>query len=55
MDDGAGGAAGSRVPMWKPVFLTHHQLRGGKGGAGRGLFSFALKDIVCDKCFSTHF
>ena len=48
MDGGDGGAAGSCVGT---SLSLYPQLRGGREGAGRGLFNFILKDIVCAKCF----
>ena len=52
MDGGDGGAAGSCVGT---SLSLYPQLRGGREGAGRGLFSFVLKDIFHAKCFQTHF
>ena len=55
MDVGTGGAAGNRFPMWEPVFLPHHQLRGGKGRGWKGVIQFCFKRNTLCQLFSTHF
>ena len=55
MDGGAGGAAGSRVPMWEPIFLSLHQLRGGKERGWKGVAQFYFKGHSLCQVFSIHF